>query len=131
MVSATIRPLYSQKTTLVSMEQENRWAPQPVCKFWRRRRSLYTTGIRTPNRPACKKSLFILPNSQFESEPEYECTVTKVLRDFLKSLQEFVKIVPELDQDCFLWNPFGFILSIHPTADATNHENKPALGFAN
>jgi len=56
--------------------------------------------------------------------------VTEGLRDFLQSLQENVKIVPELRQDCFLWKPFEFFFSIHLTADATIPENKPAQGFA-
>jgi hypothetical protein len=72
-------------------------------KFWRRERSLYITGIRTQNRQACKKSLCVLPNSQFESEPGYESIVTEVLRDFLQLLQENVMHTPQFPVRIWTW----------------------------
>jgi len=36
--------------TPVPTEYETRWAPEPVWTFWRREKSLFPTGIQTPDR---------------------------------------------------------------------------------
>jgi hypothetical protein len=56
-VNATPRPLYPQERDHVPIVQEAGWAPGPV---WTSAENLAAIGIRSPDRPACSKSLYRL-----------------------------------------------------------------------
>jgi len=62
--------LLMQGNTLVSIRYEAGCAPERVWMFWRRKKSFFHTGIRTPDHPARSQSLYrlrysdsIIPNS--------------------------------------------------------------------
>jgi hypothetical protein len=50
-VNITPRPLYPQERTLLQIEYEAGWAPEPVWTFRRGEKALVPTGIRTPDIP--------------------------------------------------------------------------------
>ena len=56
-VSVTPRPLFTPGKDQVPIVQEAGWAPGPV---WTGAENLATTGIRSPNRPARRQSLYRL-----------------------------------------------------------------------
>jgi hypothetical protein len=56
-VNAMIRPLYSRKRDLVPIVHGTWWAPGPV---WTGMENVASTGIRSPDRPARRKSLYRL-----------------------------------------------------------------------
>ena len=56
-VNATPRPLYPRKSDPESIGQEAGWAPWPV---WTGAENLAPTGIRSPDRPTSKESLYSL-----------------------------------------------------------------------
>ena len=56
-VSVTPRPLFTPEKDPVPIVQEAGWAPRPV---WTGEENLAPTGIRSPDRPSRKKSLYRL-----------------------------------------------------------------------
>ena len=56
-VSVTLRPLFTPGKHPVSIVQEAGWAPGPV---WTGAENLASTGIPSPDRPACSQSLYRL-----------------------------------------------------------------------
>jgi hypothetical protein len=56
-VNATPRPLYPRERDPVPIVQEAAWAPGPV---WTGAEYLVLTGIRSPDPPACRESLYRL-----------------------------------------------------------------------
>jgi hypothetical protein len=55
--NATLRPLYPQERDPVPIVKEAGWASGPV---WTGQEYLASTGIRSPDRPACIESLYRL-----------------------------------------------------------------------
>ena len=56
-VNATFRPLYRRETDPVPIAKEAGWAPGPV---WKGAENLAPTGIRSPELPARRESLYRL-----------------------------------------------------------------------
>jgi len=56
-ISVTPRPLFTPGKDLVPTGREAGWAPGPV---WTGAENLATTGIRSPDRPACSQSVYRL-----------------------------------------------------------------------
>ena len=65
-VIATPRPLYPWKRALVPIVQEAGWAPGPVRKYVEKIKSLATTGVQIPYRPARTESLYRLRHPGLE-----------------------------------------------------------------
>jgi hypothetical protein len=60
-VNFTPWPLYPGEITLLPTEWEAEWAPEAVLMFWRSKKSLAPTGIKTPDRPG--RSLVVTPTT--------------------------------------------------------------------
>jgi hypothetical protein len=90
--------LSPRKETLVSIEQEAGWAPEPVWALWWREKSPAPAGTRTPNNQARSPAHWALP----ALEGEYYCS--KYNSAYLPSHMRFLAMDISVLKGTLTWN---------------------------